>query len=82
MLRDPVDPERVLPPLGFQLRPWRRAQAVHDAAKVVVDLALAVALGGDCAADIALLRAQPKVFGQDGLRPHGVTGDRRFGPGR
>jgi hypothetical protein len=28
-----------------------------------VDLAVTVALGGDCAADIALLRAQPGVFG-------------------
>jgi Transposase DDE domain group 1 len=29
----------------------------------VLDLAMAVALGGDCAADIAVLRAQPGVFG-------------------
>jgi hypothetical protein len=28
-----------------------------------VDLALAVALGGDCLTDIALLRAEPGVFG-------------------
>ena len=27
------------------------------------DLSIAVALGGDCAADIALVRAQPEVFG-------------------
>jgi hypothetical protein len=29
----------------------------------VVDLAVAVALGGDCAADLAVVRAQPEVFG-------------------
>lgn len=29
----------------------------------MLDLAVAVALGGDCAADIAVVRAQPEVFG-------------------
>jgi hypothetical protein len=29
----------------------------------VLDLAVAVALGGDCAADVAVVRAQPGVFG-------------------
>jgi hypothetical protein len=38
--------------------------AVHDPAKVVTDLALALALGGDCLADIAVLRAEPGVFGR------------------
>jgi hypothetical protein len=49
--------------LSAGVRPWRRPRAVHDPAKVLLDLALAVALGGDCAADIAVLRAQPGVFG-------------------
>src|SRR3954447_26028241 len=40
-----------------------RPLAVHDPGKIVLDLALAVALGGDAAADIAVLRAQPGVFG-------------------
>ncbi|CRK59342.1 Mobile element protein [Alloactinosynnema sp. L-07] len=31
--------------------------------KVVCDLAIAVALGGDCLADIATLRTEPGVFG-------------------
>lgn len=43
---------------------WRSARATHDPAKIVLDLAVAVALGGDCAADIAVLRAQHEVFGQ------------------
>jgi len=32
-------------------------------AKVLTDLAIALALGGDCLADVALLRAEPSVFG-------------------
>ncbi len=45
------------------LRQWRPARSVHDPAKIMTDLAITVALGGDCAADIAVLRAQPSVFG-------------------
>lgn len=42
---------------------WRKPLAVHDPGKIVADLAVAVALGGDAAADVAVLRAQPGVFG-------------------
>jgi hypothetical protein len=42
---------------------WRLPLASHDPGKIVVDLAIAVALGGDAAADVAVLRAQPGVFG-------------------
>ena len=49
--------------LSRLLRRWRKPLAVHDPGKVVADLALAVALGGDAACDIAVLRAQPGVFG-------------------
>jgi hypothetical protein len=31
--------------------------------KIVLDLAVAVALGGDCLADIGVLRAEPGLFG-------------------
>ena len=34
-----------------------------DPGKIVLDLAVAVALGGDAACDVALLCAQPGVFG-------------------
>jgi hypothetical protein len=50
--------------LSAGLSPWRKPLAVHDPGKVVVDLALTLALGGDCLADIALLRAEPAVFGR------------------
>ena len=49
--------------LSRLLGPWRRPMAVHDPGKIVTDLAIAVALGGDAACDIAVLRAQPGVFG-------------------
>ena len=47
--------------LSSALAPWRKPLAVHDPGKVVLDLALTLALGGDCLADIALLRAEPRV---------------------
>ena len=49
--------------LSSRLGRWRRPLAIHDPGKIVGDLAIAVALGGDAAADIAVLRAQPGVFG-------------------
>jgi hypothetical protein len=50
--------------LSAALARWRRPTAVHDPAKVLLDLAVAVGLGGDCLADIAVLRAEPGVFGR------------------
>jgi DDE family transposase len=49
--------------LSTRLGSWRLPLAVHDPGKIVLDLAVAVALGGDAAGDVALLRAQPGVFG-------------------
>lgn len=45
------------------LTPWRKPLAIHDPAKVVTDLAVSLALGGDCLADIGVLRAEPGVYG-------------------
>jgi len=42
---------------------WRAPRAAHDPGKVVLDLAVAIALGGDCLADVAVVRAQPELFG-------------------
>lgn len=50
--------------MSAALAPWRAPRAVHDPAKVLTDMAIAVALGGDCAADVAVVRAQPELFGQ------------------
>ena len=49
--------------LEAALERWRPARAVHSPGKIITDLAVAVALGGDCLADIAVLRAQPQLFG-------------------
>jgi hypothetical protein len=49
--------------LQAALERWRPARAVHSPGKIITDLAVAVALGGDCLAGIAVLRAQPQLFG-------------------
>jgi len=49
--------------LSAGLERWRPGRAVHDPGKIIADLAVMLALGGDCLADIALLRAEPGLFG-------------------
>lgn len=49
--------------LSSALAPWRRPTAIHDPAKILLDLAVSLALGGDCLADVAVLRGAPTVFG-------------------
>lgn len=49
--------------LSHELGAWRAPRAMHDPGKVVLDLAVAIALGGDCLADLAVVRAQPDLFG-------------------
>jgi Transposase DDE domain group 1 len=49
--------------LEAALERWRVPRAVHSPGKIVTDLAVALALGGDCLADVAMLRSQPELFG-------------------
>jgi hypothetical protein len=49
--------------LSAGLEPWRKPTAVHDPAKILLDVAVSLALGGDCLADVAALRGAPAVFG-------------------
>jgi len=49
--------------LSSALSRWRKPRAVHDPGKVVLDLALMLAAGGDCPADVAVLRAGSALFG-------------------
>lgn len=49
--------------ISAALAPWRKQRTVHDPGKILLDVALAVALGGDCLADVEVLRAEPGVFG-------------------
>jgi hypothetical protein len=65
--------------LSRALRPWRTDRAVHDPAKMLIDVATAVVLGGDCLADVAVVRAQPEVFGP--VASDGVPAGRGLGRG-
>jgi hypothetical protein len=49
--------------LAEALERWRAARAVHSPGKIITDLVVALALGGDCLADVAMLRCQPELFG-------------------
>ena len=49
--------------LSGALGPWRKPLATHDPAKVILDLAVTLALGGDALSDIATVRAEPGVYG-------------------
>ncbi|GGN19156.1 hypothetical protein GCM10011578_048840 [Streptomyces fuscichromogenes] len=49
--------------ISAALAPWRKSRTVHDPGKILLDVALAVSLGGDCLADVGMLRAEPAVFG-------------------
>jgi hypothetical protein len=49
--------------LAEGLARWRPSRTVHDPGKILTDLATALALGGDCLADVAVLRAQPELAG-------------------
>ena len=49
--------------LSRALARWQAPQAVHDPGKIMTDLAVTLALGGDCLADIAVLRSCPELFG-------------------
>ena len=50
--------------LSVALERWRKPTAVHDPAKILLDLAVSLAVGGDCLADVAVLRAAPALFGR------------------
>ena len=49
--------------LAGGLARWRASRAVHVPGKILTDLAVALAVGGDCLADIGVLRAQPQLCG-------------------
>jgi Transposase DDE domain group 1 len=49
--------------LAGGLARWRAPRAVHDPGKILTGLVMTLALGGDCLADAAVLRAQPGLCG-------------------
>ena len=50
--------------LSQALARWRKPFAVHDPGKIICDLALSLALGGDCLADLGVLRTEPGIYGR------------------
>jgi len=50
--------------LRESLSRWRKPTAVHEPGKVVTDLAVTLALGGDCLADAAVVRSEPGIYGR------------------
>ncbi len=49
--------------LSRALAPWRKQFSRHDPGKILTDLAVMLAVGGDCLADVATQRAEPEVYG-------------------
>ena len=49
--------------LAAGLARWRAPRAAHDPGKIITDLVMTLALGGDCLADVAVLRSQPDLAG-------------------
>jgi Transposase DDE domain group 1 len=45
------------------LAPWTRGRAIHDPGRVLLQLAYALALGGDCLADVGMLRDATAIVG-------------------
>lgn len=50
--------------LSAQLARWRKPFVVHDPGKITCELAIRLALSGDCMADITALRDEPGIFGR------------------
>ena len=49
--------------LSKRMSRWTPSGAAHDTGKIILDLAVALVVGGDCPADVAVLRGQPRLFG-------------------
>ena len=50
--------------LSRGMAPTRRRRSAHDPGRVVRDLIVSIADGGDCLADLSVLREQPELFGE------------------
>lgn len=49
--------------LGEKFARWAKPATCHDPGKIMLDLAVSIAIGGDCASDLSVLRCEPGVFG-------------------
>ena len=55
--------------LSRALAPMAQRVRRHDPARVLVDLAVTLAAGGECISDLTVLRQQPELFGQVASTP-------------
>ena len=55
--------------LSAGMAPTRRRRSAHDSGRVVRDLIVTIADGGDCLADLSVLREQPGLFGEVASSP-------------
>jgi hypothetical protein len=49
--------------LSAAMEQWQVPRAVHEPGRIVTDLAAPLVVGGDCLAEIAVLREQPELAG-------------------
>jgi hypothetical protein len=55
--------------ISAALAPWHKPRVVHGPGMILLDVALPTVLGGDCLAGMAMLRAEPAVFGPVASEP-------------
>ena len=58
MLTETIAASGLATQLRAALAPWRKDLSVRDPAKVLLDLALTVALGGEHLSEVAVLRSE------------------------
>ena len=69
LLTDTIHATGLARSLREALDPWTKPLAEHHAAKVLLDLAMTLAVGGEVASDTDLLRCEPGVFGDVASAP-------------
>ncbi|MCT2297127.1 transposase, partial [Brachybacterium muris] len=69
LLTDTIHATGLASSLREALAPWTKPLAEHHAAKILLDLALTLAIGGEHASDTDLLRCEPGLFGDVASTP-------------
>lgn len=55
--------------LTTALAPWKKPYATHDPAKIILDLATTLILGGDALSDLNIIRTEPDIYGRVASNP-------------
>ncbi|MCT1655711.1 transposase, partial [Brachybacterium muris] len=69
LLTDTIHATGLAASLREALAPWTKPLAEHHASKVLLDLAMTLAIGGEHASDADLLRCEPGLFGDVASTP-------------